>query len=101
MSYHKCQNLNSSLRKLTKNVEFKKMSVINRRGNAESNLNFCMTIFGKKEITAQKIQIFIFISLTLYGVLFISILYVQFSHFPSHLRYIQELPQISMITSFF
>lgn len=37
-----------------KNVEFKKMPVTNSRGNHDSNINFCMTIFGKKEITAQK-----------------------------------------------
>jgi hypothetical protein len=33
----------------------------------------------------------------MYGVLLISICYVQLSHFPSHLRYIPEHPQISMI----
>jgi len=37
-----------------KDVKFKKMPVINSRGNHDSNLTFCMAIFGKKEITTQK-----------------------------------------------
>jgi len=46
-----------------KNVEFKKMPVTNSRGNRDSNINFCMTIFGKKEITAQKSNFYFYFTL--------------------------------------